>query len=86
MCFNPILFSIIASCQAIGVPTGGEVDLSSDGFKTAAEFVCLPGYTLEGQQNLKCKGDGSWDFLPPSCGIVTVIFRYLRNTYLSMQT
>ena len=75
MCFNLFLSLIIASCQALGVPTGGEVDLSSDGFKTAAKFVCLPGYTLEGQQNLTCKGDGSWDFLPPSCGILTIIFK-----------
>ena len=75
MCFKFFLFLIIASCQALGVPTGGEVNLSNDGFKTAAKFVCSPGYTLEGQQNLTCKGDGSWDFLPPSCGIVTIIFR-----------
>ena len=72
--FYIFLSLIIASCQALGVPTGGEVNLTSDGFKTAAKFVCLPGYTLEGQQNLTCKGDGSWDFLPPYCGILTIIF------------
>ena len=67
------LFCISASCQPQQVPTGGDIQFSSDGSITEAAFSCSKGYTLQGVANTTCRSDGSWDYVTPTCGEFIVI-------------
>ncbi|WAQ97855.1 SVEP1-like protein [Mya arenaria] len=54
-------------CQTISTAVGRMVSLSTDGLETTASFTCTVGYTLNGQGNITCRSDGSWDFSEPVC-------------------
>ena len=60
---------ISAICTTAVNPTGGSVKLQTDGYITKAVYECDVDYSLEGNEILTCRADGTWDLTPPSCGM-----------------
>ncbi|XP_052791551.1 LOW QUALITY PROTEIN: uncharacterized protein LOC128225682 [Mya arenaria] len=54
-------------CSTLDFVSGGSVNISTDGVTTIARFTCGEGYTLQGDSDISCRSDGSWDFQAPEC-------------------
>jgi hypothetical protein len=37
-------------------------------------YKCGVGYTIEGDTNLECRDDGTWNVQPPSCGKILLLY------------
>ena len=60
--------SISDLCSTLTTIQSGSFDLVSNTTHTRALFTCDIGTTLLGLQEIKCLGDGSWEYVLPSCG------------------
>lgn len=58
---------ICRTCAQLSSPSGGTVNISTDGLNTNAAFTCGVGYTLSGVPSITCKSDGNWNFTQPTC-------------------
>ena len=63
-----ILFSVLVKCEELNIPTGGSLELQSNGLQTVANITCVTGSTLNGGSEIKCRSDGTWDVTLPKCG------------------
>ncbi|XP_052791560.1 sushi, von Willebrand factor type A, EGF and pentraxin domain-containing protein 1-like [Mya arenaria] len=55
------------TCSTLDYVSGGNVNISTDGVTTTATFTCEEGYTLQGDSEITCRSDGSWDLQAPDC-------------------
>lgn len=46
--------------------------MSTDGVVSVATFQCEVGYTIQGDDVLTCRDDGTWDLLEPTCGKIVI--------------
>ncbi|WAQ97856.1 CSMD3-like protein [Mya arenaria] len=58
---------ICVVCQTISTPTAGTYSLSTSSTNTKVTFTCNVGTTLEGNSELVCQSDGTWNNAPPTC-------------------
>ena len=65
---KPSNLSFSATCKSLTAPSGGSMNLSTDGVVTTAYFTCDVGSTLLGAPVLTCQSDSTWDLHEPSCG------------------
>ncbi|XP_053399292.1 CUB and sushi domain-containing protein 3-like [Mercenaria mercenaria] len=73
-------------CEALSVPTGGNISLSTDGSITKAAVTCLIGYTMSGTPTLTCGSDGNWDYQTPTCGVPCSALNTPSGGQVSLQT
>lgn len=69
-----ITLSLIEKCENLTTPSGGSVNVSTDGQISSAEFTCKTGYVLKGQQTTKCQVNLIWDTLETECGKKEFVF------------
>lgn len=67
--YGVLLVLVSAVCESLPQSAGAELNLSSDGIQTYAQFTCEIGYTMVGNGTVYCRSDGSWTMQPPTCGI-----------------
>ncbi|XP_072543610.1 sushi, von Willebrand factor type A, EGF and pentraxin domain-containing protein 1 isoform X2 [Salminus brasiliensis] len=58
-------------CGRPPIITNGRFRGTNYGYNGKVNYECDIGYTLTGNPNLVCRGDGLWDDPPPRCDIVT---------------
>ena len=62
------VYVFTVSCPDLSDPASGQVQTSTDGSKSTAEFSCSSGYYLSGIARLTCELTGLWSDNVPTCG------------------
>ena len=47
-------------CEALPIPTNGQVSLNATVLGSMANYSCDPGYSLVGTPTRVCQEDGTW--------------------------
>ena len=67
----PIFFYYIVltdiRCESPGEPSNGQRQGNDFSFGSTVKFTCNDGYTINGEETLKCVADGEWNHPRPKC-------------------
>ncbi|XP_045204681.2 sushi, von Willebrand factor type A, EGF and pentraxin domain-containing protein 1-like isoform X2 [Mercenaria mercenaria] len=54
-------------CQTLSNPANGTFSLTTNGTQTTASYACAVGTSLDGESQIVCNADGSWQSTQPTC-------------------
>ena len=61
-----LIFSAI-DCGSLLAPEDGMIDINVTTFNNTANYSCVTGYELVGDQTRTCLASGNWSGSQPSC-------------------
>lgn len=68
LCYvHVLLMLIVVDCGPLSPIGNGRVNVSSTTFGSNAMYSCNTGYTLKGNDNRTCTGNGTWSAVTPTC-------------------
>ena len=62
-----LLYVAIVQCPELPPLTNGQVIVPSRTVGSVAIYICLSGYTTQGEDERTCQSDGTWSGIPPTC-------------------
>ena len=65
MIFN--VFLLEKMCARPDAPENGQVLGTDFSFGAAIQYICNPGFTIDGTESRTCQQDGQWGGVKPTC-------------------
>ncbi len=69
----------VVDCGILVPPSSGDVMINRTSFGGVAEYTCIPGYQLLGNNSRVCQVNGEWSDDEPSCERKLLKIRLFRN-------
>ena len=66
-CWVEISTVAVVDCGSLPNPLNGMVELELNTFGSQASYSCMPGYTLQGEEQRTCLSTGEWSGEEPFC-------------------
>ena len=74
----------IVQCPELPPLTNGQVIVPSRTVGSIVTYVCLPGYTPQGDDERTCQSDGTWSGTPPICILSMFLFERTLHVHTHM--